>query len=586
MRKILAVLSFCVLATAVGSGQGRHLLLQHPTISKTHIVFAYGGDIWIAPRQGGQATRLVAGPGLEGDPLFSPDGSMVAYTGNYDGNLDVFVVPAAGGEPRRLTYHPGPDVAVGWTPDSRRVLFRSPRTSYSDPDRLFTVAVTGGFPEQLPLDMAESGAYSPDESHLAYVPISQWEPDWKHYRGGQTTPIWVANLADSSTVEIPRENSNDKDPMWIGDTVYFLSDRNGAVTLFAYDTKTKAVTEVVHNTGMDLSSASAGPGAIAYAQFGRLFVYDLASRRATPVDVTVAADMPQVRPHFEKVEDQIENASISPTGKRAVFEAHGDILTVPAEKGDIRDITHSPAVADRDPAWSPDGRRVAYFSDESGEYALHLSDQSGLGAARAIDLGQPPSFFYAPTWSPDSKQIAYSDKRLNLWYVDVDHPTPVKVDTDRFDSPMHEFDAVWSPDSRWIAYTKQLPNHLRAVFVYSLATHAATQVTDGMSDCLYPSFDESGKYLYFTASTNMGLTTGWLDMTSDAHPVTRSAYVVVLRQGPPVAARARERRGEGGGAEGGGRCRREGGGGREGGIRHGGDRAGGPREGGDARGDD
>jgi tricorn protease len=534
MRKILGVLAFCLLATTVGSGQGRHLLLQHPTISKTRIVFAYGGDIWIAPRQGGAATRLVAGPGLEGDPIFSPDGSMIAYTGNYEGNLDVFVVPADGGEPRRLTYHPGPDVAVGWTPDSRRVLFRSPRDSYSDPDRLFTIAATGGFPEPLPLDMAESGSFSPDGSHLAYVPISQWEPFWRHYRGGQTTPIWIANLADSSIVKIPRENSNDRDPMWVGDTIYFLSDRDDAVvTLFAYDTKTKAVTEVVHNTGMDLTSASAGPGGIAYSQFGRLFIYDLASRRAAPVEVSLAADMPQVRPHFEKVADQIQTAGISPTGQRAVFEAHGEILTVPASKGDARDLTNSPAVEDRDPAWSPDGRWIAYFSDESGEYALHLRDQKGLGAARAIGLGQPPSFFYSPTWSPDSTKIAYRDKRLNLWYVDVDHPAPVKVDTDRFDSPMHEFDVVWSPDSRWLAYTKQLPNHLRAVFVYSLATHAATQVTDGMSDCLYPNFDKSGKYLYFTASTNMGLTTGWLDMTSDAHPVTRSAYVMVLRKDLP-----------------------------------------------------
>ena len=244
------------------------------------------------------------------------------------------------------------------------------------------------------------------------------------------------------------------------------------------------------------------------------------------------------------------NAHISPTGARAVFEAHGEILTVPAEKGDVRNLTNTPGVAERDPSWSPDGKSIAYFSDESGEYALHIRDQSGLGTVKKIDLGKPPSFFYAPTWSPDSKKIAYNDKRLNLWYVDVDHPTPVKVSTDRFDSPLQEFDVQWSPDSKWLTYTLQLENHMRAVFVYSLESQKATQVTDGMSDALYPVFDKNGKYLYFTASTNMGLTTGWLDMTSEAHPVTRSVYVAVLQEGSAFAAGSGKRRGKAGSEEG------------------------------------
>jgi len=237
-----------------------------------------------------------------------------------------------------------------------------------------------------------------------------------------------------------------------------------------------------------------------------------------------------VLPHFQKVDKQIISFYISPTGQRAAFEAHGEILTVPAEKGDIRNITRTTGVAERDPAWSPDGKSIAYFSDESGEYSLHISNQDGLGAVRKIGLGDPPSFFYSPAWSPDSKKIAFSDKRLNLWYVDVETAKPVKVDTDRFDSPLHRFDAAWSPDNRWLAYTKQLENHMRAVFVYSLEEHKATQLTDGMSDALYPNFDKSGKYLYFAASTNLGLATGWLDMTSMERPVTRSVYVTVLRK--------------------------------------------------------
>ncbi|HXJ94398.1 MAG TPA: PDZ domain-containing protein [Terriglobia bacterium] len=547
MSKPLCAAALLLGAAICSFGQARQpLLLQHPTLSKTQIAFVYGGDIWIVSREGGQAERLVTGTDMLSGPIFSPDGSLVAYTGNYDGNQDVFVVPATGGNPKRLTYHPSADVAVGWTLDGKDVLFRSHRDSPTDSNKLFTVPADGGFPSELPLSMAEDGSYSPDGTHLAYSPVFQWEPDWQRYRGGQTTPIWVANLADSSVVKIPRDNSNDRDPMWVGKTIYFLSDRNGPVTLFAYDTETQKVSELIKNDGFDIKWASAGPGAIVYSQFGTLRLYDLAKHQSKLVNVTLGGDMPQVRPHFEKVATQIQNANISPSGMRAVFEAHGEVLTVPAEKGDIRNITQTPAVEDRDPSWSPDGKSIAYFSDESGEYALHVRTQDGLGSVKKISLGEPPSFFYRPTWSPDSKKIAYDDKRLNLWYVDLDHPTPVKVDTDRFDSPLHEFDVVWSPDSQWLAYTKQLPNMLRAAFVYSLQTQKATQVTDGMSDVLYPNFDKNGKYLYFTASTNMGLTTGWLDMTSDAHPVSRSVYVAVLRKElpSPIAPESDDEKGE------------------------------------------
>jgi tricorn protease len=504
------------------------LLLQGPSLSKTQIAFAYGGDIWIVNRAGGDAQRLVTGTGMLSGPHFSPDGSMLAYTGDYDGNLDVYVAPAEGGQPRRLTYHPGPDAAVGWTPDGKSVLFVSHRLSYADSDQLFTVPVDGVFPLPLPLSMAEDGVYSPDGTHIAYVPYFQWEPNWKHYRGGQTTPIWIADLSDSSIVKVPRDGSSDRNPLWIGDKIYFLSDRNGPVTLFEYDTKNQQVKQLIKNQGFDIKSASAGPGAIVYEQFGAIYLYDLHSGKTKRVNITVNGDMPQVRTRFDKVEKQIENAQISPTGARAVFEAHGEIFTVPAEKGDVRNITNSPAIADRDPAWSPDGKSIAYFSDESGEYALHISPQTGLGPVTKIDLGKPPSFFYSPTWSPDSKKIACSDKRLNLWYIDLEKKTPVHVDTDLFEGA--SFNTVWSPDSKWLAYTKQLENRMHAVFVYSLETGKATQVTDGMSDAQFPDFDKGGKYLYFTASTDIGLVAGG-DMSAIDRLVTRSVYVVVLKKG-------------------------------------------------------
>jgi tricorn protease len=321
--------------------------------------------------------------------------------------------------------------------------------------------------------------------------------------------------------------------MWSEDKVFFLSDRNGPTTLFAYDTAAKTVTQVLPNEGIDIKSASLGPGAIVYDQFGSLHVYDLKSGQVQTLSVRVAGDIAGVRPRFEKVDKSIQNAEISPSGVRAVFEARGEILTVPAEKGDIRNLTRTPGVAERDPAWSPDGKSIAYFSDESGEYMLHIRDQKGEGAVKKLALGEAPSFYYQPTWSPDSKKIAYTDKRLNIWYLDLASGQSKKIDTDVYDSPFNSLNPSWSPDSRWVAYTRHLDNHLHAVFVYELETGKALQVTDGMSDARFPVFDRSGKHLYFVASTDSGPLAGWLDLSSLNRPVSASVYVAVLRKDLP-----------------------------------------------------
>jgi len=514
------------------------LLLRYPTLSKTHIAFEYGGEIWIVNRKGGKAHRIVTGTDVLTKPIFSPDGSMIAYTGMYDHNLDVYVVSANGGQPKRLTFHPGNDVAVGWTPDGKHILFRSRRYSYSDPDQLYTVSVNGGFPKELPLSMAESGSYSSDGSHLAYVPFFQWEPFWKHYRGGQTTPIWIANLANSNVVKIPRKNANYNDPMWVGNKIYYLSDQDGPISLFSYNTKTKQVNKVINNNGFDITSASAGPGGIIYSKFGQLYIYDYATHRSHKIPVTVKGDLPQLRPHFKKVADEIRNYNISPNGVRAVFEAHGDILTVPTKHGSIDNLTSSPGVEDRDPAWSPDGKSIAYFADKKGEYDLYIKNQEGLGTIRKIKLGQPNAYYYNLKWSPDSKKLTFSDQKLNLWYIDISKsdPKPVKIDTDNYDdNSLHEFDADWSPDSQWITYTKIMPNFLHSIFIYSLKDHKSQKITDLGSDCLYPAFGADGNYLYFTSSTNTALSEGkgpW-EMTSMERPVIRNVYAVSLRNGLP-----------------------------------------------------
>ncbi len=528
MKRFLLVLAVFLFGAAHLFAQNeKPLLLRQPTVNRTDIAFMYGDDLWKVSRDGGEAIRLTAGPGIKRGPHFSPDGEWMAFTGEYDGKLNVYVIAASGGTPRRVTFGSGPDVAQGWTPDGKNILFVSPRESFANNTQaLFTVPAEGGFPVKVPLPLGFEGCYSPDGKYLAYRPTPNPWGNWSHYRGGTSPRIWIANLADSTVVKLPHEDWNDFNPMWVGDTIYFLSDRNGPNTLFAYDTKTKAAAQIVENSGMPIKSANAGPGAIVYEQFGSLRLYDLASHSDKPVKVHIAADLVEVRPHFEKVAKQINNAGISPTGVRAVFEAHGEILTVPAEKGDVRDITNSPGVADRDPAWSPDGKWIAYFSDESSEYALHLRAQTGMGEVRKIGLGSAPSFFYGPTWSPDSKKIAFTDKRLNLWFVDLDKPTPLKVDTDYYQGS--GLNPSWSPDNRYIAYTKILPNHFRAVFVYSLDSGKSRQVTDGMSDTQFAVFDQNAKYLYFAASTNLGPAVGGLDMSSDGKEVTRSVYLIVL----------------------------------------------------------
>ena len=535
MRRFLFASLFVLTCAASQAGSGDRLLLQRPALSATQIVFSYAGDLWSVPREGGEAKRLTTGPGVETDPVFSPDGSRIAFEGEYDGNIDVFVMPASGGEPKRLTYHPGPDWPVGWTPDGKRVLFGSTRTSATDGGKLFSMPADGGFPDEIPLPIADEGCYSPDGSHLAYVPLFQWQAAWKRYRGGQTKKIWIADLSDSSVSAIPRENSNDFNPMWIGDRIYFLSDRAGPVSLFSYDTRTKQVKQVVENHGFDLKSASAGPGAIVYEQFGSLHLYDLKSGKTKQIEVHLAGDITELRPHFVNVAKRLRNPDISPNGARAVFEARGEIITVPAEKGDPRNLTNTADVNEREPVWSPDGRTIAYFSDESGEYALHLRDQNGLGELKKLSLGDKPAFYSAPRWSPDSKKIAYLDNHLGVWYIDLEQKKPVLVDKDYYSSD-RDLTPSWSPDSKWLAYSKQLRSHMRAIHVYSLADARSTQVTDGMSEAKDPVFDKDGKHLYFTASTDSGASMQ-PDIHSFTHPVTRSIYLMVLSkaEGSPLA---------------------------------------------------
>ncbi len=508
------------------------LLLKQPTVSSDAIAFLYAGDIWVAGRDGSSPRRLTAQKGPKYWPVFSPDGQWIAFSGNYDGNLSVYVVSSTGGMPRRLTYHPMEDAVRGWTPDGKQVLFSSARQSIAPRSRqLFTIPLEGGLPQPLPMKMSERGSYSPDGGRIAYTPFYEAFWTWKRYRGGTTTPIWVIDLHTYDSLEIPHENATDTYPCWVNDAVYFLSDRNRYTNLFCWDSQTNQVRQITHYEDFEVRSLTAGGGALAYEQAGRIHLFDPSTGRTTTLHIAIDADLPEARPHFVRGARFIQNAGISPSEQRAVFEVRGEILSVPAKKGDIRNLTRTPGVAERFPAWSPDGQSIAYFSDASGEYDLVISDQKGI-QKETISLGKQ-TFFYHPLWSPDSKKIAFTDKALNLYVLDLASKEVVCVDSDTYDHPMRTLNPNWSPDSQWLAYTRRLDNQLRAVFIYDLARRETHQVTDGMSDNTDACFSRDGKLLFFTGSTNYGLNVGWLDMTSLERPVTRSLHVMVLSRDDP-----------------------------------------------------
>ena len=539
-RLSLIILLLCLPLSITVFAQGTRLL-REPTVSRDSIAFEYAGDLWIVSRNGGTARRLTATPGLEIDPHFSPDGTSLAFSATVAGNTDVYVVNSAGGEPRRLTYHPGVDRVRGWTPDGKRVIFSSVRTSAPQQSyyRLWTIGLDGGLPEALPMPRAFTGSYSPDGGRFAFEEFStafvpDWENAsmWRHYRGGRTHPISIMSLADYSVEKLPWKNSNDTLPMWVGDTIYFLSDRNHTMNLFAYRSNAKQVTQITNHDDFDIMSASSGPDAVVYEQAGYIYLVDTKSGQSRKVNIDVVSDIAWARPQFKKVASSIRNSALSPTGVRAAFEARGEIFSVPTEKGDYRNLTQSAGAHDRSPVWSPDGSQLAWLSDASGEYQLMLGDPTGVTTPRVISLPST-AFFSGPAWSPDGKEILLQDNHSNLWTIEISTGAATKIDTDNYPDPIRQFDASWSPDSRWITYSKSLASHLRAIFVYSVADKKSNQITDGLADAVSPTFDAGGKYLYFLASTNYGPSTGWLEMSSLDRPVRRAIYLAVLTSTEP-----------------------------------------------------
>lgn len=519
-------------------------LIADPAVHGNQVAFEYAGDLWIADASSdAPARRLTSHPGDEVSPVFSPDGEWIAFSGSYDGNFDVYVVPAAGGEPRRLTWHPGPDVIWGFTPDSSAVLFGSARdVSNRGTFHLFRVDVApgGGFPERLAVPTAFSVAMSPDGRRVAYNPLPPAFQQWKNYRGGRTSRIWIQNLDDDSVLEVPQPagRCNDIEAMWLSeggsDTLLFLSDRNGEFNLFSFDVATQEVTQLTEHDDFPILRAATDGTRVVYEQAGYLHRFDTVSGTFTRLVIGVAADLAETRPRWESGDEYLQNADVSPSGARAVLEFRGEIVTVPADKGDVRNLTLSPGSNERSPAWSPDGMQIAYLSDASGEYRLVVAPQDGRGEPKSYPLGGEKGgagFYDTLRWSPDGKKISYLDNSWSLFVLNLESGDVDKVHSERVYGPVRTLHHAWSPDSRWLAYTRVTETYFQVVSLYSLDDKTSRTLTDGLADVGEPVFDSGGKVLYFYASTDSGPIRQWFAQSNNDRGFERELYLAVLPSG-------------------------------------------------------
>jgi tricorn protease len=523
-----------LLVCAVANGAAQTKLLRFPDISGERVVFTYGGDLWTAPSAGGSAIRLTSHPGIEVFGKFSPDGKWIAFTGQYDGDEQVYVVSSGGGVPRQLTFYPakGPltprwgwdNQIYGWSADGKRIIFKSQRDSWALPiARLYSVSVEGGPAEPLPMPEAGSGDFSPDSSQIVYSPQSRDFRPEKRYGGGQANALYIFDLKTYATKRITEGPRATRDPIWIGNTIYFNSDRDGHFNLYAYDITSSKTTQVTNNKTWDVRwPSSDNEGRIVYELNGELQVLDTRSRKSEPISITVPNEGLASRPSRISAASQIESVGLSPKGERALFAARGDIFTAPIEKGPTRNLTHSSGAHDKWPSWSPDGSRVAYISDVSGEEELYIAPQDGLKPAEQITMGGS-AMRYQPEWSPDGKRIAFSDKDGKVYVVTLADRRIIEI----ADSPHGQIrDYTWSPRGNYLAFSfDDNPNRFSAVYIWSAMDGKLRKVTDDMFNAYSPAWDPQGNYIYFLADREFQPQISQLEFN---YATNRPAYIYAL----------------------------------------------------------
>jgi tricorn protease len=524
-------------------------MMRQPDVSATHIVFVYAGDIWVTPKAGGEAVRLSSPRGEESFPQFSPDGSHIAFSGNYDGNMDIYVVPVTGGLPRRITHHGAPDRVAGWYPNGKSILFATTMTSYKDRfNQLYKVSAEGGLPEKLPMPYGEFGAISPDGRSIAYNLISVDFRTWKRYRGGMNPDLWLFDLTSLKARNLTQSDASESIPMWHGDTLYFLSDRdeNKRFNLWAYDFGRDKFRQVTFFKDYDVHFPGIGPEEIVFENAGRLYLLDLKTEKERPVEITVTTDRSTLKPRLENVSGLIQNATISPSGKRVLFEARGDIFSAPAEHGVVRNLTRSSGVAERYPSWSPDGKLIAYFSDKTGEYQLTVRKADATpGSTPATPAEEAltqlgAGFRYSPQWAPDSKKLVWIDQAMKLWLHDFESKTNKLIDQQmwQYHGGLQGFTVNWSADSRWITYAGDMENRNSALVLYDCKEGKRHEVTSGFYNDDLPVFDPDGKYLFFTTGRDFGPNYSDLDNTWIYANSTRLAAVPLRKDvASPLAPR-------------------------------------------------
>lgn len=510
-------------------------LLRQPSISSTHIAFTYGSDVWIVDRSGGVARRITSTAAVESDPRLSPDGQWIAFTSNRSGTPAVYVVSAQGGEPQRLTWYPAPALARGWSPDGQRVLYATTYgTAPSAYHRLWSVSRSGGPSTPVTVGWGFDGRWAPDGRTVVVDRMTRWDPEWRSYRGGQNIPLRLLDVQSKEETLIPNpDRSTDLQPHVLNGKVYFLSDRDWVSNVWAYDIASKALSQITRFRDVDVKWLGAGGGQLVFEQDGYLHTLDPATGRSQRVAITVRGDFPWAATRWEDVTRSVAAASLSPTGKRILFEARGEVFTVPVEQGDTRNLTRSSGAADRAPSWSPDGKQVAWFSDEGSGYRLHIANQDGTGTPRRIELGES-KMAWEPVWSPDGKRLAFVDHVTRVRIVDVASGRISTADVGGASNDRGSMGLSWSPDSKWLAYSKTFPNNFRRITAWNSETGTVSPLTDAMAHAVQPAFDKDGRHLWFLASTNLGLASGWANTSAGLADPQYGVYVMVLRSGDPT----------------------------------------------------